>query len=385
MTVQQVYTILNTITNEMLGDSTVVNEDLSNVVELGAEFTNTVGLDNYVKKLNDVIGKMVFVDKVYSGRAPSVLMDGWEFGSILEKISADLPQAVENESWELVDGNSYDPNVFYKPSVSVKCWNKRTTFEVDISITERQVKSSFNSAAQLNAFYSMIQTAIQNKMTVCVDGLIMRTINNFIGETLAAEYTDGTYTEKSGIRAVNLFYLYKQENPSSTLTPATAINNPDFIRFAAKVMLNYVDRLATMSTLFNIGGKERFTPADRLHFVTLSEFTNSANIYLQSDTYHNEYTRLPKSDNVAYWQGSGTGYAFTDTSKIDIKTASGKNVAVGGILGVMFDRDALGVTNYDRRVTSNYVAKAEFWNEYHKQDCGYFNDTNENGVVFFVA
>lgn len=385
MTVTQVYTILNTIAGEMLGEGVVVNEDLSNVVDIGNQFTNVVGLDNYVKKLNDVIGKMVFVDRVYSGRAPSVLMDGWEYGSILEKISADLPQARENESWNLTDGQSYDTNIFYKPSVSVKCWNKRTTFEVDISITERQVKSSFNSAAQLNAFYSMIQTAIQNKMTVCVDGLIMRTINNFIGETVAAEYTDKVYNNKSGIRAVNLLYLYNQENPEATLTAATAINNPNFIRFAAKIMLNYVDRISTMSTLFNVGGKERFTPRDRLHFVTLSEFTNAANIYLQSDTYHNEYTRLPKSDNVAYWQGSGTGYAFADTSKIDIKTASGAEVALSGILGVMFDRDALGVTNYDRRVTSNYVAKAEFWNEYHKQDCGYFNDTNENGVVFFVA
>ena len=100
MTVNQVYTILNTIAGEMLGEGAVVKEDLSNVVDIGNQFTNVVGLDNYVKKLNDVIGKMVFVDRVYSGRAPSVLIDGWEYGSIMEKVSADLPQARENESWD---------------------------------------------------------------------------------------------------------------------------------------------------------------------------------------------------------------------------------------------------------------------------------------------
>lgn len=387
MLVNQVYEIMNTVTKELLGEEAVVNEDLSNIVELGQQFESVVGLDNYVRKLNDVIGKIIFVNRVYRGRAPSVLMDGWEFGSIVEKVSAALPEATENESWELENGTSYDPNIFYKPSVTVSCWNNRITFEIPISFTELQVKSAFNSAEQLNSFLSMLRTAVENAMTVKLDALIMRTINNFTGETLANAMTDGDYTAAGNVRAVNLLARYNAgPNAGGTaLTLQTALHDPGFIRYASEIIMNYKDRLGTLSSLFNIGGQPRFTPADRLHVVMLSEFKHAADIYLQSDVFHDELTRLPESELVAYWQGSGTDYSIESTSSINVKTSGNHSVAVSGILCVMFDRDALGVTNMNPRVTTQYNPKAEFWNEWHKYDAGYFNDQNENFVVFYAA
>lgn len=389
MLVAQVYDILNTITEEILGESVVVAEDLSNVVDVGRAFENLEnGLDNYVRRLQDHIGRMVFVDRVYNGRAPRVLMDGWEYGSIMEKVRADLPDAEENESWELQDGASYDPNIFTAPKISVKFFNKRVTFDIPISITERQVKSSFSNATQLNAFYSMIQTAIENSMTVKLDSLIMRTINAGIAETIHSEYTSGTgYNAGSGVRAVNLLYLYNQTlaEGETALTADNAIHTPEFIRFAAYQMGLYSDRLEVISSLFNIGGTEKFTPKDRQHFVLLSEFKRAADVFLQSDTFHDEFTRLPESESVAYWQGSGTDYDFDSTSAINVTTPLNHEVNISGILGVIFDRDALGVSNLDRRVTTNYNPKAEFWNEWHKADAGYFLDLDENIVVFFIA
>ena len=389
MQITQVYDILNTITQEILGESVVVAEDLSNVVDVGRAFENLEnGLDNYVRKLQDHIGKVVFVDRVYRGRAPRVLMDGWEYGSIMEKVRADLPDAEENESWELQDGASYDPNIFTAPKISVKFFNKRITFEIPISITERQVKSSFSNATQLNAFYSMIQTAIENSMTVKLDSLIMRTINAGIAETIHSEFPAGSgYNAASGVRAVNLLYLYNNTLPqgATALTVADAIHDPDFIRFAAYQMGLYSDRLEIISTLFNIGETEKFTPKDRQHFILLSEFKRAADVFLQSDTFHDEFTRLPDAESVAYWQGSGTDYAFASTSKISVTTPLQHTVEIGGVLGVIFDRDTLGVSNLDRRVTTNYNPKAEFWNEWHKADAGYFLDLDENMVVFFIA
>lgn len=387
MQVTQVYEILNDITHEILGESAVVNEDLSNVVEIGESFENAAGLDNFVRSLNDHIGRMVFVDRVYGGRAPRVLMDGWEYGSILEKVRATMPEATENESWELENGASYDPNVFYKPSVSVKFYNKKVTFEIPISLTERQVKSAFSNATQLNAFFSMIQTAIQNSMTVKLDALIMRTINAGIGETLADAFPLGGYGSGSTNRAVNLLYLYNSQfNAGGTpLAAADALSSKDFLRFAAYHLMLYSDRLEVISTLFNVEGTEKFSPKDRQRIVLLSEFKRAADVYLQSDTFHDELTRLPASDSVTYWQGSGTGYAFSSTSALDIKTPTGKTVQASGILGVIFDRDTLGVANLNRRVTTNYNPKAEFWNEWHKMDSGYFLDLSENMVVFYIA
>lgn len=384
MEVKQIYDIVNGATQEILGESVLLKEDLSNIVDIGTEIFNASSVDNYVKTLVNHIGRVVFVNRKYSGRAPSVLMDSWEYGSVLQKITMELPEATENESWELVDQSSYDPNVFTKPKVSTKFFNKRTTFEIPMSITEMQVKESFSNPEQLNGFVSMIYNAIDKSMTVKTDALVMRTINNMIAETVFAEYGAANINSKSTVKAVNLLYLYNQEY-SKTLTAAKALKDPDFIRYAAYIIGMVSNRLGTISTLFNIGGKDRFTPPDMLHIVMLADFKKSADVFLQSTTFNEEYTKLPNSEVVPYWQGSGTGYDFTDTGKVYVKTASGHDETVTGVLCVMFDRDALGVTNFNRRVTTNYNPKAEFYNNWYKADAGYFNDLNENFVVFFVA
>ena len=386
MEVKQIYELMNTVTNEVLGKSDLVLEDLSNVVDVGTEIFNANAIDNYVRSLVDHIGKVVFVNRPYTGSVPSVLMDGWEYGSVCEKIIADMPEATENESWQLEDGASYDPNIFYQPKVSAKFFNKRVTFEVPMSFTEKQVKESFSNSAQLNGFISMIYNEIDKSMTVKIDSLVMRTIANMIGTTVYSDYQATAQNAKSGVKAVNLLKLYKDRNASaSEMTASQAITNPDFIRFASYIMGMYEKRLAKISTLFNVGGKARFTPSDMLHVVLLADFASSAGAYLQSDTFHNEFVALPKAEIVPYWQGSGTGFNFTDTSKINVKMPDNNSIEVNGILGVMFDRDSLGVCNKDRRVTTNYNAKGEFWNQWAKFDCEYFNDTNENFVVLFVA
>lgn len=387
MKVKQIYSLMNSVSKEVLGTTDLVKEDLTGIVDMGTEVFNQNALDNYVKSLVNHIGKVIFVNRPYTGKVPSVLMTAWEFGSVLEKISADIPEAQENESWNLTDKQEYKQDVFYKPAVTAKFFNSKVTFEVPVSITERQVKESFSSAEQLNGFLSMIYSAVDKSMTIKIDALVMRTINNMVAETLNADkttFTDGNYSLGSTVRCVNLLKLYNDKTGES-LTADKCITNPDFIRFASYQMGLYADRMGSISTLFNVGGKARFTPSDMLHTVLLSDFAKAAQTYLYSDTYNKEQVLLPKAETVPSWQGTGTDYDFESVSSIDVKSSSGVAVKISGVLGVMFDRDALGVSNLDRRVTTNYNAKAEFFNNYYKFDAGYFNDTNENFVVFFAA
>lgn len=383
MKVEQIYSLVNDITSEVTGKTDLVKEDLSNVIDIGKELFSATDVDNYVKSLVNRIGKTIFVNRPYNGKIPSVVMDSWEFGSVLQKISADLPEATENESWELTDGQSYDPNIFYKPTVTAKFYNSKVTFEVPLSFTEKQVKESFNSASELNAFMSMLYNSVEKSMTVKIDSLVMRTINNMIAHTYNGD--------SSGVRAVNLLKRYNEfigASGQNALLAKDAILSADFLRYASMQIALYVDRLGTMSTLFNAGGKERFTSKDDLHIVLLSDFVQGTTAYLESDTFHNELVKLPKTETVPYWQGSGQDYGFDNISKINVTIKDGdntKDVELTGILGVMFDRDALGVCNLDRRVTTNYNPKAEFFNNWYKFDCGYFNDLNENFVVFYVA
>lgn len=403
MQVTQLYTLINNVTKEILGDTAVVKEDLSNVVDIGKSIFDQTSVDNYVKKLVNHIGKVVFQNRAYAGGVPSVLMDAWEFGSVLQKVSMALPEATENESWKLINGQEYKQDVFTAPKVEAKFFNSKVTFEIPMSFTELQVKESFSSREQLNGFVSMITTGVENSMTVKLDALIMRAINNMTGETLVAGIGSGTagaktldFSKTSG-RAINLLKLYNdQAATDDKVTVANALTNYKFIKFATYTMGIVADRMSKISKLFNVGGKERFTPADMRRCVLLSDFSKAAVTYLQADIQSPEMVALPAHDPVPYWQGSGTDYQLSSTGIIDIKTASGENVKVpaegaeagkknAAILGVMFDRDAVGVANLDRRTTTAYNAKAEFYNNWYKMDAGYYNDLNENFVVFFIG
>lgn len=391
MKVEQIYSIVNDITEEALGESVVVQEDLSNIVDVGEALANLTpsAYENYVRSLVDHIGRVVFVNRPYAGSAPSVLMDAWEYGSILEKITAAMPEATENQSWELQDGYVYEQNRFTRPQASAKFFNSLTTFEIPMSFADKQVHSAFDSASQVNAFFSMLDTQIYNSMTVKTDELVMRTINNMIGMTFYDEKSDGTYTGWSGVKCVNLLYLYNQQYPDNPIYSLDdAMADARFIRFASYTMSKYEYRLHKLSTLFNIGEQPRFTPSDRLHFVMLNDFAKAANVYNQSDTFHEQFTALPNAELVPYWQGTGTSYSLDDITEIDIKanigTGTAQEVNAQGIIGVMFDRDALGVCNQNARVTTHYNARAEFYNNWYKRDAMYFNDGNENFVVFYA-
>ena len=384
MEVKQVYDFVNKAVEQATGQSALLQEDLSNVVDTGTAILNANALDKYADALVNVIGRFVFVTRKYRGVYAKLQMDNWEFGSVLEKVTMELPKAEENESWELTDGTIYEENQFYQPKITAKFFNKKTTFEIPMSITELQVRQSFNNATQLNSFVTMIYNAIENALTIKIEELSRRAVNNVIAETMYEEYGSGSQTASSGVRAVNLLYLFNQTQ-TTPITSAEALYNADFLKFASYVMGMYIDKLKSMSTLFNLGGKERFTPNDDLHVVFLSNFAKASDMYLEADTFHNTLVSLPNYETTPYFQGTGTDYEFDNVSKINCITADGHTITINGVIGVMFDRDAVAITNYNRRTTSKWNAKAEFTNYWYKVDASYINDLNENCVVFFIA
>ena len=384
MKVKQIATILNTVINpEQIGETAVVNEDLSNIVDVGKALTaaGTFGenFDNFTKALIDQVGKVVFVDRVYTAQGPNLLRDAWEYGSVLQKVRCDLPDADDNKTWSLADlanGSTVDPFVITKPTVKAKYFNSKTTFEVPITLAEEQVKEAFKSPSDMNRFMSMIENRVLMKRALCTEAMSKRTLNNLIAQKIHA---------KSNV--VNLLKDYNTAY-TKTLTAATCLSDPDFLKYCAKTIMMYKKYIAEASMLYNNDGYVTFTPEDRLEFTVLSEFSKDLQVYMYADTYNKEFVQLDGYSEVAYWQGSGTNNAFNEISKIDVKalTADGTEftVAQTGVVAVMYDRDAAAICNENERVTSIYNPKAEYWNYFYKYDCAYMNDTAENCIVFII-
>lgn len=386
MQVNQIYEILNDIMLEVTGQpqegedpAIIVQEDLSNIVDIGTTVFSNGWRDNYVRAMINRIGREVFVDRTYEGYAPSVLRDAWEYGSIMAKTRCKIFDAKANPSWSLTAGQTVNQFEFTPPEVYEKFYNSKVAWQIDCSFTEVQLKESFTSAAAMNRFYSMIENRIATSMTIYTDSLVMRTINNFIGEKISAN---------NGV--IDLLAGYNG-GVAKPITAAQALRDKEFLRYAALTISLFVDRFRAPSSNFNVPDGDdanvTFTPREYAHLVLHSDLAKAMEVYLQSDTYHDELVKIGEYETVPYWQSQGAQYALTDTSRIDIKLASDNTKAVNRnyIIGLLFDRDALGVNNDNRRTTSAYNANGEYWTNFYKVDTSYFNDLAENGLVFVIG
>lgn len=395
MKVTQAYEVLNAMRQQVLGEaevSAITGEQ--DIIDIGNKFDSLDLLDKYVKTLINHIGRVIFDTRVYAGQAPSVYMDGTEYGSIVEKIRAEVPTARKNPSWDLQNGTDYNDAKFYQPTVSAKFFNEMDTWEIPMSFGYLQVKQSFGSSGQLTAFFTMIENKIEMAITINNENLVMATIRNFMAATLHKSFSSdlaGDYSAHTSVKAVNLLREAKNKGiVAEAMTPAQAIHDLGFIKYAAYRIGTYSDYLTKASRAFNIGGTIKFTPREMQRMVLLSDFARAADVYLQSETFHNEFTKLPQADHVSFWQGSGSNFTLESLSDIHMnikdpdEPTTSVEVVASGILGCLFDRDALGVTNMNRRVRTKDVQEAEFYTNFYKVDARYFNDYDENFVLFFM-
>lgn len=393
MKVNQIASVLNyAIEKEVVGEVDLIQEDLSNIVDVGKVVSDSLSAsgntNDFVSTLIDRVGRVKYVDRTYATQAPNILKDSFEYGSILMKVRAEVPDFQENTSWKLgalnglgiKDNAELDPFVISAPTATQKVYNSKITFEAPITISDLMLKQAFTSASEMGRFIAMIENRIQLKMTLSTDALIMRTINNLIGLKIGG-----------GNNVVNLLAEYNAGvAEANQLTVDQALRSTEFLRFATKVIALYKDYLKTASVKYNDSGNYiTFTPEDRLKFVALSEFAKDMETYLYADTYHNEFVKMTGYSTVPFWQSQGEDDDdFAIRSAIAVSCTDGTNtyeVAQSGIVAVMFDEEAAAVVNENYRITSQYNPRGEYTNYFYKWDAGYMNDTFENCVVFVIA
>lgn len=403
MNVEQIATALNSqILPNLLGEGVVVEEDLSNIVEIGIKIGDANAYDKYVGKVYNVIGFVKVVDRIIKGSAPNISKESWLYGSIMELLSFKLPTAIDNDAYKLVNGNTYNQDEFYAPDLSANFYNDKVSWTYPQSYlangsSDDRIAQSFSSAKQCVEFWNGIELAITNAITIDTDALIMRTINYYIAKLMYEDIIRNlgigeTYGDKTTVRCINLLKLYNAEF-AQTLKSSECLTNKDFLKYASYKMALTMDRMTHASVLFNMDGDVRQTPKESLHFVTLSDFERASEMYLESDTFHKDLIALPKHVNIPAFQGQGTDFEFDSISniKVKIKSVDGNgdpitpSVDVSGIIGCMFDDYACSVTNYSQNATSHYNAKGDFINTFYSVTAGYNNMYNQNFVVFFVA
>ena len=374
--VEQIYTLVNETAKESMGEQAIAVKDVSTLIALGDSVLSSASdTENFLNTLVDRIARTVFSVRRYESDTEGMVRHPFEFGCIVQKIYVDMPEAKENNSWE-IGTEEYTP-VFapvIKPKAKQKLFNGITTWEVDVTIPDYMLRTAFLNETSMATFIDAIFTAMDNMITLALENNANLTRASFIARKIKGAKSCG---------AINLLHEYNTLT-GAKLTVETAMMNAEFLAWASRAINLWVKRMSKMSVLFNEEGYKRHTPKDKIVVNLLQDFTSACDTFLGANTFHDELVKLPMYDSVAYWQGAGESFDFDDTSAIKVKIDESNTIEKKGIIGVIYDYEAMGVTLNERRSTSERNNHDEYTNYYNKANIGYFNDMSENGIVFYL-
>lgn len=375
-TVAQIYSIINDVSKQAFGEKAVAVVDSGSFVSLGDKvLSSSTDKELFTNTLVDRIGNTVFSVRQYEGKANGMVRHPFEYGCILQKIYIDLPEAKQNNAWEIgkVDYTpSYAPVI--KPTVKQKLFDKIATWELDVTIPDFMLRTAFTNETAMATFIDAIFVAMSNMMEVALEQNANMIRANAIARKL------------SSVKPCAKINLLKQYNTltNAGLTVESAMRDTNFLKWSSMQIDLWTKRFSNMNSVFNEEGYRRHTPKSEIVLDVLQDFASSVNSFLQSDTYHNEVTALPRYNEVAYWQGAGEAFDFDSVSSINVKLTDQLTVNEKGIVAIAYDYEAMGVTIKERRSTTERNNKDEYTNYYEKANIGSFVDLSEQIIVFYL-
>lgn len=393
MLVKQISSMLNSVFGEVLGTENLIAEDLSNVVSAGRIITGSStfddNFDNYAKSIIDKVGRTVFWDRVYKAQDLGIWRDSWEYASVLEKIRCEVGEYADNCEWDLTkDADSdteldYNENIsthiaemfkFYPAKIQSKYFNAKTTFKVTISITRKQLRSAFDSASNLSRFIGMIEQRVLSKLEISKNQLQKMTIANLMGEHIA-----------QGKQVIDLAALYNSETGETAGTLQAALSDGKKARYIAQKITFFREMMTEPSKLYSATGVfYNHTPVEDSRLIVLADLDSALKFNVYGDTYNEEFVKLENYKMVPFWQSSGKsiGDSLGIRSGINITTSNRNVVSRNAIIGILMDRDAAMIANEEPEVRTQYNPDGNFTNFMYCNDCSYYNDFDENCIVF---
>ena len=390
---RQIYTILNSINAQANSGASLVktSADFISYGETIASLSDT-GKETWFAALMDRIGQTIFDNRAYQAKTVVPLWkQPFEYGSIMQKIFAKPMTTSADKAFVSPSDVTTDPMAPVVHDVEQRIYNKQSVWQIKDTIPDVQLKTAFLSEERMAAFFSNLMLSTQNSIERSLENLANFTRSALIAKTYLA----------GGAKVVKLVTAYNTamgltSGDPGYLTPSdeSVLYNRDFLRFASLQIALAIDRVQHMTDIFSKQYYERFTERQYLQFSVLGQFDDAVSSYLAADTYHEKLVELPSENKyiAPFWQATGSGYAFGTASKINIElqpessTGAGDDVKLekAGIIALINDSEAAGMTLDERRVRSIYNPEIEATNYFYKARERWFVDDTQNAIVFTI-
>lgn len=383
----QIYSIVNEVATQAMGTTALNVVDNEGLVSLG---TTVLGTDatknNFINALTDRIGRTIVSFRAYHSHFPDFERDSIEWGNILQKLKIGMPDVEQDDSYDLVDGTSVDQYKINKPTVNQLLFTSETPWQTHITVHLDELEKAFLNANAMGTFISGMFGEVQNRIELAMENLSMNCINNYIGEISERKTT-------SPNRVVNLLTEYKEKtNIDHTTNPEEALDDEGFLKYVVRrinsisstmeYMTNgYYNATSDFVTGESSKAYSRHTPKSEQKLMLFIDMVNALKTNMNSKAFNMEQVAIDiPFTTVPFWQ------SLQEPSGISIKTASGTEVNESLIMGVMFDREAMGT--FKKKYTSLTTpinAAGKYYNVFYHMITMYFNDLTENGVIFLLA
>ena len=376
MKLTQIATLLNqTLVPNFLGEETTISEDLSNVVELGTALADLDGdeVKNFAGDFIVGVARNLFDTRRYSGETYGLMNDAREYGGIIQRVKTKLLGATDSPIWTLESGQDYFDGKYYGVETDVKIYSKDTAFQVKNSIPTEMFKQYFTSADGVREFVAIIESTVDNTITLELNALAKTTLQQLIATV-------------SGDRTVALLTLYNDRaglSGGDALTASDALHNAPFLRWAAETIVRLRDMLQDYNEKYNDGSVPTFTPADDLRVTLLNEFATGLQFNMESDTFNRDLVSVGQYNTINFWQNASTDLLPTLGASAEVKThvGEGESVTVSNIVGLIYDRYAAGLTARLDKITAQYIANGDYTTYFHHIANSRFIDTRNSALV----
>ena len=373
METKQIYQIVNSINSQGAAISPITVTDTQSFVSLGNDvLSSNTNVESFFNRLIQLVGLHIHAFRSYESTLKNLYKNDFEWGAIVQKTRAKMPDAVEDPSYDLQNGTSVDPFKVYKPEVLQKLFVKRTPYMIPLTRAYEQLKEAFRNEASFESFWAMCAGELKNRKTITLENLGRATICNFIAE---CQGTDREYP------LVTMFNTEMGLTGADALDATTAKHSDLFLNYMIGQINYHADFMRNMTTRFNDGSKESFTPDSKRVVRVLAEMDSRAKTVTQYAAFHDKYVSIDGGyDTIAFWQSAKKG----EESQIKVKRASdGANKTINNVVAMVHDIDALGL--YQEKawtLSSGWNGAGSYITEFHHHSELWFNDLSENGIYF---
>lgn len=394
LTANQIFTIVNEVANQAMGNKAIAVIDNAGLVALG---TTVLGSNdtknNFINALTDRIGRTIVSFRAYHSHFPDFERDSIEWGNILQKLKIGMPDAESDDSFNLVDGSSVDQYKVNKPKVNQLLFTTETPWQTHITVHLDELEKAFIDSNAMGTFISSMFGEVQNRIELAMENLSMDCVNNYIAEIIHRKTSNPQ-------RIINLVTEYKDKTGvDHTTEPLNALDDEEFLKYVVRringisttmeyMTVNMFNNSNVGDDTSNVGDDTsnvytRHTPKSEQRMMLYIDMVNSLKTNINSKAFNMEQVAIDiPFQTVPFWQ------SLQNPSGISVKPASDSTASVTAseVMGILYDREAMGTFKKKySSLTSPINAAGKYYNVFYHMITMYYNDLTENAVIFLLA